>query len=272
MTLAFIFVVGSALVLAVLVGQSLSSVRFGIKHYARRLPASTLEDGVLRATFDVERPVELTLTRRSGGALLRLAAPMPPLRARPHFTASDATDEDAPFHASLNPLFGGVWDVDFIAVVDGDLVLETNLEHFSGSHAEEAVIQKQAGSLVRLASALEAELALEGAAGLRCPDCEVPLDEERGELHEAVCPDCGGRFLPRAAVERLVGAELGKSASELKEAAAGTRAVERCPSCDHKMSPVPVEDVIIGLCTGCGGAWLDEGELRAISGGRYAEL
>ena len=42
-----------------------------------------------------------------------------------------------------------------------------------------------------------------------------------------------------------------------------------CASCAQPTSPVFLEDVIVDLCTSCGAMWLDEGELSALSLGRF---
>jgi Zn-finger nucleic acid-binding protein len=108
----------------------------------------------------------------------------------------------------------------------------------------------------------------------RCPADTPPLAEGFGVLTEDVCGSCKGRFLPPLVVERIVVDELGVSQDVLRELTALFASKERiaCPSCESKMSPVHIKKVRVDLCTGCGGAWLDAGELAALSQGRHEEL
>lgn len=95
-----------------------------------------------------------------------------------------------------------------------------------------------------------------------------------GALLEDVCPTCRGRFLAPATVERVIVDELGVSHGVLRELTALFASKERltCPACASKMSAVHVRNVRVDLCTGCGGAWLDAGELKALTSGRHDEL
>ncbi len=92
-----------------------------------------------------------------------------------------------------------------------------------------------------------------------------------GELDDAKCPSCAGRFLPGPSAQRVFGEDLGLRPRELREKVGGARS-GACPSCSTNLSPVVVEGRIVDLCTGCGGVWLDAGELEEISLGRYSEV
>ncbi len=111
---------------------------------------------------------------------------------------------------------------------------------------------------------------------MKCPRCPdgPSLAEGFGVLAEDVCATCEGRFLPPLVVERIVVDELGVSQDVLRELTALFASRERiaCPSCESKMSPVHIKKVRVDLCTGCGGAWLDAGELAALTQGRHEEL
>jgi uncharacterized protein len=49
-----------------------------------------------------------------------------------------------------------------------------------------------------------------GAAALRCPKCEAPMRTyERNGVHLDRCTECGGLFLDRGELERLIDAESG---------------------------------------------------------------
>ncbi len=108
-----------------------------------------------------------------------------------------------------------------------------------------------------------------------CPRCRAaPLALAFGALREDVCPACRGRFVGAETVERIVVEQHGVSHAMLRELMALFASKERlvCPSCASKMSPVHLRGVRIDLCGGCGGAWLDAGELSRVSDGRFEEL
>ena len=45
-----------------------------------------------------------------------------------------------------------------------------------------------------------------------------------------------------------------------------------CPGCGRGTAPVTVRSVPLDLCMGCGGTWLDRGELSKLSGGVHEEI
>jgi hypothetical protein len=63
-------------------------------------------------------------------------------------------------------------------------------------------------------------------------------------------------------------AELAKErqAKLQEEETAKERALHfmKCPKCGRDLETVPVGDVSVDKCPGCGGIWLDAGELEAI--------
>jgi Zn-finger nucleic acid-binding protein len=85
----------------------------------------------------------------------------------------------------------------------------------------------------------------------RCPRDARTLSA--GELPD--CPHCHGVWLPAGLVRRLVGH------TPLPRVAAGPL---RCPDDGAPLAAVLREGVEIDVCTGCGGAWLDQGELARI--------
>jgi Zn-finger nucleic acid-binding protein len=108
-----------------------------------------------------------------------------------------------------------------------------------------------------------------------CPRCQnSELASGFGVLGEDVCAFCAGRFLPPDAVERLIVDELGVSRDVLRELIPMFASKERiaCPACATKMSAVVIHDVRIDFCMGCGGCWLDRGELAKLCDGRYDEV
>lgn len=107
-----------------------------------------------------------------------------------------------------------------------------------------------------------------------CPRCaDTVLVDGVGALHEAVCPDCRGRFLDAEATTRVVVDELGVDRQLLHEIAehfSGPRL--RCPACPAAMRPLRLQGVLVDLCFACGGLWLDAGELHRLSSGRHVEI
>ena len=88
-----------------------------------------------------------------------------------------------------------------------------------------------------------------------------------------MCARCGGRFLARDVVQRVVVDELGVAQETLVELAGFFRgATAPCPSCATAMRPVRLRGVPLDLCASCGGAWCDAGELARLSGGRHEEV
>lgn len=117
------------------------------------------------------------------------------------------------------------------------------------------------------------EVAPHRPEGEVCPKCcEPSLLKIGGPLDELACEFCGGRFLSPHGAERLLEHELGLRKDMLRTLV-GFFAGERlsCPGCRSKTSPVRLKGVTADLCTGCGGLWLDAGELNVVSEGRYAE-
>lgn len=107
-----------------------------------------------------------------------------------------------------------------------------------------------------------------------CPRChDVELDVGKGSVGEDVCGGCGGRFLAPEISERVVVVELGFERELLREIAAlfsGLRIA--CPGCESMMSPMRLRGVTVDLCLGCGGLWLDAGELRRLTSERHEEI
>jgi Zn-finger nucleic acid-binding protein len=108
--------------------------------------------------------------------------------------------------------------------------------------------------------------------GLRCPRCGRLWWPGDDGGFAARCPSCGGTFLQSHEVEQILGAELGYSIGDLR-AAARAPAVDRggCPSCGGELYEGKLEEASVELCTRCGSAWLDPGELEQLSHGRHLE-
>ena len=69
---------------------------------------------------------------------------------------------------------------------------------------------------------------------------------------------------------------LAKKRAALDAQRSGSAASIKCPRCGAAMSEVAVEHVKIDRCTGCGGVFLDSGELELLthakSGGVFRRL
>lgn len=104
-----------------------------------------------------------------------------------------------------------------------------------------------------------------------CPLCEVSLDEVDLQ-HEKVdrCPACAGIFLDKGELGSIV-----KMVRIFREIELGERDIEnipegdldrslRCPADGFAMEPVDMGGVVVDVCSGCGGVWLDGGEMAAL--------
>lgn len=98
-----------------------------------------------------------------------------------------------------------------------------------------------------------------------CPRDGSTLQAGTGSLAEDVCGQCQGRFLDNGATHRLFVELLGIHADILMELARTGVPRAACPGCASRMSEVRARGVIVDLCPGCGGAWLDGGELARLA-------
>lgn len=107
----------------------------------------------------------------------------------------------------------------------------------------------------------------------RCPRCpDAPLMPARGALHEDVCGDCGGRFLDDQATLLLCERHLRVGPAILKDLTREGPRRLTCPGCRSRMTLTLLRGVQVDLCGGCGGAWLDEGELSSLTRGQLVEV
>lgn len=109
---------------------------------------------------------------------------------------------------------------------------------------------------------------------MNCPACENQLSErEAGGIKVDVCRACGGIWFDNFELMK-VDAPHDSAGEELLDIAGdGTVELDHerdrsCPSCDdmlllrHFFSPL--KRVEVDECPGCGGVWLDVGELAAV--------
>jgi len=117
----------------------------------------------------------------------------------------------------------------------------------------------------------------DSATDLRCPACGHKLAERAmDDLSVDVCKDgCGGIWFDNGEItdvddrDEATGEALAEIAERWASAVDHTRK-RACPRCDGilmlKRQFGPRQPVEIDECPGCGGIWLDAGELKAIRG------
>ena len=106
-----------------------------------------------------------------------------------------------------------------------------------------------------------------------CPRCNEKMAKEEidGEMI-AVCHDCGGMWLQRNQLNKMIIEGEGdfESASVDSSATGGEMTTLSCPECDGsimgKVNFLHYSDIILDHCDSCGGFWLDQGELERIHG------
>jgi len=90
-----------------------------------------------------------------------------------------------------------------------------------------------------------------------CPKDSTPLTGNTIEGHNVyLCNSCSGLWLPAKVVAAAVG-RIPTSNSTRSEALV-------CPDDNALLIPVRHHDIVIDLCSKCGGVWLDYGELEHI--------
>ena len=62
-------------------------------------------------------------------------------------------------------------------------------------------------------------------------------------------------------IEKLKAKQEGEKKAQLREASR-----MRCPKCGEPLKERSFQKILIDQCTGCGGIWLDAGELEEVAG------
>lgn len=106
----------------------------------------------------------------------------------------------------------------------------------------------------------------------QCPRDQALLAKGAGALTEDVCPTCQGRFLDAAALRRLLVEIMGIPEHVLHELAREGAQKLTCPSCASRMTETWARGVQVDLCRGCGGGWLDGGELQRLAKDTVGEV
>ena len=108
---------------------------------------------------------------------------------------------------------------------------------------------------------------------MKCPKCEeTTLTRVRvGELEVDHCNECGGLWLDRDELPRLLEADKG-ALRDLRRGRDRTEANTRRGSCPHcgtellRVVSASQRSVTLDKCADCGGVWLDGGELNTLLG------
>lgn len=106
----------------------------------------------------------------------------------------------------------------------------------------------------------------------RCPPPSTPLAPREGHFLEAICTRCRGRYLPLDAREALF-ADLQVDDGmlrEMLEAFVGEQLV--CPGCGFKTTEILLRGRRAHFCRGCGGCWLDQGDLSRVTKAQVREV
>ncbi len=104
-----------------------------------------------------------------------------------------------------------------------------------------------------------------------CPRCHTPLSsEEHGDIVMERCDQCGGRFLDPddlKAILEMVRLPVTGTATRMGVDLTGVNEDAACPHCNVPMEPFNYagdSGVILDKCHGCGGLWLDKGDLERV--------
>jgi Zn-finger nucleic acid-binding protein len=115
---------------------------------------------------------------------------------------------------------------------------------------------------------------------MKCPRCQIALQPRIYEADVQVdgCTECGGRWLDHRELERIEEAAANDYKEQLSRpeylldrsyevALQRSRSEICCPRCGQPMSKTechPTSLVLVDLCPGCAGLWLDRGEVQAL--------
>jgi uncharacterized protein len=105
----------------------------------------------------------------------------------------------------------------------------------------------------------------------KCPSCP----EELKEIHYHkqiidICPGCGGAFFDHGELESIVQiVDIFKNIQLAEDEIDTVSTLEKerillCPGCSKELTPKEIAGEIIDVCPGCGGIWLDKGEIVAL--------
>ena len=104
----------------------------------------------------------------------------------------------------------------------------------------------------------------------KCPRCAAGLKPPHIPLARWQCFGCNGVWLAADEFTPLL-AEIGLGVEHLHEMAQrfGGEAMT-CPACQRRMEGAQLKGAMVDVCHGCGGCWVDGGELATLTGGKQA--
>lgn len=114
---------------------------------------------------------------------------------------------------------------------------------------------------------------------MRCPNCRgamTPAEYEGVKIHP--CDHCGGEFVGAGEIAHIVRVREAKFDAGIEAQVAGVKPTYglapgschrrlACPACGEEMMPANYavdSGIIVDSCRGCGGNWLDSGELEKV--------
>jgi Zn-finger nucleic acid-binding protein len=94
----------------------------------------------------------------------------------------------------------------------------------------------------------------------------------KSETYEGIeidrCPACKGMFLDRGELKGMIAKKMGNTADTLFFSVTSDQMDELtglCPHCNREMTAMKGPgEVRVDVCQGCGGAFLDQGELATL--------
>ena len=105
---------------------------------------------------------------------------------------------------------------------------------------------------------------------LTCPKCsEVLCKKQIAGMELDMCSACGGLWFDKGELVKFKlradfwdADELEVSASARKAPPSSLTVKLPCPGCDETLGGIETDGVVIDVCRGCQGVWLDKGELK----------
>lgn len=105
---------------------------------------------------------------------------------------------------------------------------------------------------------------------MKCPKCRI--ENMKQETYEGIevdrCPSCKGLFLDKGELPQMMQKQMGNTADTLGFSATSDQMDELaalCSKCNRQMIAVNGPgDIRVDFCQGCGGLFLDQGELATI--------
>lgn len=103
-----------------------------------------------------------------------------------------------------------------------------------------------------------------------CPRCQAPLSPSSIEVAELGCKLCEGVFIAPEMAAKILG-EQGLTPAFIAELSGAVTTSKGCVclGCSRQMQVLPLRGRSVDLCPGCGALWLDAGELRPLTGGKF---